>query len=280
MQKQILVSGSNGFIGKNLTSYLRKKNNKFFTIGSKKSDYRFNFSSKNPKILKIKNIDIFIHLELRNESYFRVNEEKYFYQNYYSMKNAIKLVQKNKIKRIVYLSSIHVYDKKFHFIDEKSKIKLDNFYELSHYINEIMLMSNDTDYKYNILRVSNVYNNYNIDLKRKTLVTNSFLENAINKKKIIINGCGSEIRNFISMDYLIKSIFTNNRKIFNVVSKNNLSIKNFAILIKQSFKKFKNINIEIIIMKKNKINDKVKRYKTIYNKYDKYKIELFIKNNL
>ena len=140
MQKQILVSGSNGFIGKNLTSYLRKKNNKFFTIGSKKSDYRFNFSSKNPKILKIKNIDIFIHLELRNESYFRVNEEKYFYQNYYSMKNAIKLVQKNKIKRIVYLSSIHVYDKKFHFIDEKSKIKLDNFYD--YLVITIWVMSN------------------------------------------------------------------------------------------------------------------------------------------
>ena len=281
LNSKILISGSGGYIGSQLKYLISQKN--IVTIGSNKNNkIKFNFSNKvEKKIPIIRNIDIFIHLELRNETYFKKNPYLSFDENLNSIKNAILICKKNKIKKFIYLSTIHLYDKNQKIIYEDSKVNCDNFYELSHFTNEQIINLNFTNSQtiYKIFRLANIFGRPFNSLKRKSLVTNSFINSALIKNKIIIKSNGNQIRNFVSSNTLLKLILSEKfkNKIINLVSNNNMSIKNLATIIKKLI--YANLNKKIkVIYETNDFdnNDKVKKYCTKYLFKETYSLDKYL----
>ena len=278
--KKILISGSQGYIGNQLKYLISKEN--IITIGSKKNNrIMFNFSSKNNKIPVIKNIDTFIHLELRNETNFKKNSFISFQENLCSINNAIEISKKNKINNFIYLSTIHLYNKNKKKIDENSEIKIDNFYELSHFMNEEIIKLNykKSIYNYKIFRLSNIFGKPYNSFKRKTLVINDLLNSALSSNQIIINSNGNQIRNFVSSNTLVKSIFSIKKKnlIINLVGNSNISINKLALLIQKKVSKKLNKKITIIKHKNSlKDIDKIKEYNSKYSARETYTLDQYL----
>lgn len=278
--QKILISGSFGYIGSQLKYLISKEN--IITIGSKKNNrITFNFSNKKNKIPVIKNIDTFIHLELRNETNFKKNSFLSFQENLNSINNAIEISKKNKINNFIYLSTIHLYNKNKKKIDEDSEIKIDNFYELSHFMNEEIIKLNfkKSKYNYKIFRLSNIFGKPYNSFKRKTLVINDLLNSALSNNQIIINSNGNQIRNFVSSNTLLKSVFSIKKKnhTINLVGNSNISINKLALLIQKKVSKKLNKKITIIKHKNSlKDIDKIKEYNSKFSTKETYTLDQYL----
>ena len=111
---KILVTGSSGFIGKNIVSYLSKKNKVIATcykIKKKKKLKKVEFIKFNEKNLgQLNDIDTIIHCAASTPPKY---SQKQCYKNNKNTDNLIfSFAQKKKINNFIYLSSMSVYGKK------------------------------------------------------------------------------------------------------------------------------------------------------------------------
>ena len=118
----VLITGYNGFVGKNLTSYLKINKINIFKFGSKNS---FSYLEKN-----ISKIDLIFHLAGQN----RANKKNKFEKNNNVL--AYKLIQYQKKKKLsipmVFTSTIKVKEDSYYGITKKkSEDILYKFYKLS-----------------------------------------------------------------------------------------------------------------------------------------------------
>jgi len=106
--KKILITGSTGDVGKALTDYLIKQNYNVFglTINKKKSDKEINgnLSDYYSLLNATKNIDIVIHLA----GAIKGNKKILKKVNVNGTQNLISACEKNKVKKIIFISSLDV----------------------------------------------------------------------------------------------------------------------------------------------------------------------------
>lgn len=104
-----LITGVNGFIGKNLANFLRKKNIEIIGNGRKKKKYDFEYIQDDLSNLKSipKKINTIIHLAADSE--IKNNGKKILNSNVNCCKNLVKLIKKNNVNKLIYCSSISVY---------------------------------------------------------------------------------------------------------------------------------------------------------------------------
>lgn len=217
--KKVLITGSEGFIGKNLINYLFKlKKYKLYGLDKKKlktKKYYF-YRQDLSKLKKNINFDYIVHLAAIKNPHFKdfnvlINENLFksinFFNNF-----------KNKKTKFIFASSEWVYqtNKNISHFDENFKIEIKNlnFYSLSKFLFEEYIRNNLNFYKsVSILRLGIVTGS------KETAV--DYLYNAYkNKKKIITVNSLDNARNYISINDLVQNI----EKIFSISKSSTLNI--------------------------------------------------------
>ena len=243
---KVLITGANGYIGKKLIKKYKKKIN--FKI------YKNDINNKNRLIKFIKNNEFqyFIHLA----SLLRTTKKRtktIYKTNSYSLEYISKTLSKLN-KKLIFLSSSHVYKPTSKKISENDKLQPSNIYGKSKLKAENIILKNTKDFC--ILRLFNLFGSYQpigsfySDIKNKIN----------NNKKIYID---NSIKDFVHVDDLCDIIFfmikNNSQGIFNVCSGQGIYLKNVVYHLEKKLKKKARIQLRTkksIIIGNNK---KIKR---------------------
>tara|TARA_Y100001970_G_C14230273_1_gene858167 strand:+ start:2253 stop:3125 length:873 start_codon:yes stop_codon:yes gene_type:complete len=248
IKKKVMVFGGSGFLASHVADSLTKNGYKVYIFDKKKSKYKSRNQTfirgdilNKKQVLKItKKIDIVYHFAsvadidaANNDPYNTLNT------NIFGTINILEACVKNKIKRIIFASSIYA-------LSEQG-----GFYSASKLTSEIIIEKYSKKFKldFNILRFGSLYgerSNYFNSLGK-------YIEQAKKYKKIIRYSDGNEKRNYIhvldaaSLSVLIlKPKFKN--KYFNLLGKNKIKVKKVLNLIAKELKIkkiiYKNINLE------------------------------------
>lgn len=276
----ILVTGSTGYLGSSLVSFLNKKKLK---ISAANRNYQFNSKDRNNlnhiylNILNKKDINLslnkvstVIHLVALNHSECESNSSLAYRVNVEGTINLCKAAIKKKIEKFIFFSTVHVYGSDLDGkINEKFAPKPNSIYSLTHLKaeNEIINLCKGTKTKPIILRISNIVGPpLNKSINCWMLVINDFCKQARMNEKIQINSSGIQKRDFVSINDLntivykiIKLKNNETENIYNVTSQNLVSIIYLAKLIKKKILKKYGVSIKILV-KKNIKKENFKKY--------------------
>ncbi|HOL48841.1 MAG TPA: NAD(P)-dependent oxidoreductase [bacterium] len=167
--KKILITGINGFIGKNLVNVLKDN---YYIIGLDlhqeckfqiKKYYQIDITDKE-KVLDInEEIDFVIHLVALTDP--NLERKKIYNVNVIGTKNICELSKKNNVKKIIYLSTVSVYpDSKIKKITEETKEKPINYYGETKLEAEKIIKQSGINWV--ILRPTNIFGVERDDYKR------------------------------------------------------------------------------------------------------------------
>jgi len=227
---RILILGGSGYLSSYLSNYLLKKNQ--VTVGSrdkKKIDYNYpklrkiqiNYYSNSDLKKKIINFDIVFHLvgmssrecNKKGEGSIRIKKK--------ITNNILEACEKNNVKKLVYFSSIKVYENysKKKNITEKSKKNINDFYSKAHLEAEKIILKGKNSI---ILRLSNVFGIISLTKSKElqNTIVNKFCKECLQGKITIQDP--NVVRNFLPgimlckfVDMVISKKF-NKSVIFNV----------------------------------------------------------------
>lgn len=225
--KTILITGSSGFIGKNITKFLKIKKFRVIKISLKRKH----------KIIYREPIYALIHCAAVMYSSLSFSQNYIYKINQNINKKVIKIISKNKINKIIYTSSVLVYGGGEKIINENSKINLRNPYAKSKFKFEQKLkkISKKFSIKILCLRLPSVIGHGSRNNFIYRLV-NSF----VNKKKIIkLYQPNCMYNNCIHIDTLVFFIFEILKKykkkfdIINLSSSHPVRLKKILYIIKK-----------------------------------------------
>ena len=240
--KNILITGSTGFLGTHLVNFLKKKNVKLKLLNSKNCDLR-NF--KNLQKLKKIKYDIIIHLAAWTQAgdfclkfpgkQWLINQEintnvlKYWY-----------LYQKQ--AKMIAMGTSCSYSSKLS-LNEKNYMKDEPIESLYTYamtkrmlLQGLRALNKQFKMKYLYLIPSTLYGpNYHLDGRQMHFIFDlirKIFEGKFHKKKVILWGDGKQRRELIHVEDFIKIMWNINNKysneIFNIGGGKEYSIKFFA----------------------------------------------------
>ena len=283
--KKILLIGGMGFIGHNLFFHLKKLGFDLKIIDSLKIN---NINSSNQKSeiqlkilqerfrlikqFKIDNIeidandkdnlkklideykpDVIVHLgAVSHAKESNLNPNITFINNLNSVETTLEIIKKSNIHYIFFSSSMVYGDFKTPVVDEDSICNPIGIYGTYKYSAELMIKaySNIFGLKYSIIRPSALYGERCISRR----VSQIFIENAINKMPIIIDGDGQEKLDFTYIEDLcdgVEKIISNENsinQIFNLTFGNARKIIELVEILKKYFD-----NIDIQFKKRDKL---------------------------
>tara|TARA_B100001989_G_C24540647_1_gene467358 strand:- start:1351 stop:2208 length:858 start_codon:yes stop_codon:yes gene_type:complete len=239
MKKKYLVTGASGFIASHVSDYLSKKGHLVVLFDKKKSKY----IAKNQKMIlgnlnslsqlhkATKNVNTIFHFGATadlNEA----NENPFdsLHNNIFTTINILKTCLKNKVKKIIFASSIYA-------ISEQGGI-----YSTSKLSSEMIIerLCKKFKIKFVILRFGTVYG----DRANKFNTVQKYIDDAKNKSKIFRDTKGNEIRSYIHVKDVAKIVYLSlKRKYennhFNIVGNKKILVKNLLHLIKSQLPKTK-----------------------------------------
>lgn len=236
--KGILVTGSSGFFGNHLVSFLKSLNYKVYTLSSsdKNSDFLINLSDKNLdfKSLNFNEISCIVHCAFQIPQSKEYDNETLLNTNNKITENIIKLSSYcGNLNNFINLSSIAVYPIKTGVCSEESEtnpaLNWNTNYGFSKLYAEEKL-SKEIELPVAHLRISQLLDDENYD----DSLTSNFKEELQNNNSITVFGSMQRALNFISINYLchvIEKIIQNPIKgIFNTGEKQ-ISYYNLAIQV-------------------------------------------------
>ncbi len=289
MKKNILLTGSEGFVGSFLITKLRKKYNVIGIDSIKKTrntKFKIDITKDLVKKLKKTRIDYIIHLaSITNDNDCAHDPIKCLKTNIIGTLNLIKLANIKKIKNFIFASTqwVYNYSNNKEIKNNRSLINIQNIYSeygLSKLVSEINLKINFEKNKINstILRFGIIYgpkeNNFS--------ALESIFYNLIKNNKIEI-GSKKTGRNFVHVsdicDGIIRSI---NKKGYNIINLEGDKFISLNDIIKQSSILLKK---EIKVIEKNPQKPNIRivsnsSAKDILNWKPKYNLNKGLKNLL
>ncbi len=274
-KKYILVSGGSGYIGSNLIKHLIDLNYLVISL-----DYRKNqFSHKNlikfkiditsfdkiSKALKSYKISYIFHLGAISDIEFSVlNPKKTLNNNIFSTYNLLKIGTQKKINRFIFASSIYTNSSQGSFY-RISKICSEEIIEEYHRLNKL---------DFTIVRYGSLFGDINF---QNTI--NNVIKSAINRKCVLRQGNGTELRNYISIDdavALTAKLISKKliKKYYNIVGNEKMVFKDIIKIIKKELPNLK--------IKYSNISNPHHYLKTPFNKKEKkyYNLTINKKNYL
>ena len=275
--KKILILGSSGFLGKNLSLFF-KSNQKIRCYGTyfknypkilKKKIILKKVDLKNEKevnkLFKIIKPDIIIQAAATTSGAKDIISKPYIHVNDNAIINSIitKAAFDHGVKHFIFFSCTVMYKASNKFLKETDFNANEEMYPnyfgagwMKIFVEKLCeFYSRISNTKFTIIRHSNIYGPHDkYDLDKSHVFGATITKVMKSKKNILIWGEGSETRDLLHIDDLIDFVNSAIKKqkkqfdIFNVGSSRNISIKNLAKkIIKHSGKK---INLEFDLSKK------------------------------
>ena len=189
----ILVTGGEGFIGKKLVNRLIKEGHNVTSLDSKPTaDIVVDLSKENFFFDALDlDIDYIFHLAAQPGGYFSLKNPHIDGQwNCLGTINVVKLAQKLKVKKLVYISSMAIYGNQELASEEYSKHNPISFYGVSKFTGELYtkLIYEHSNIPYTIFRLFATYGSGQ-DLNNKHQgILSIYLDQALNKDTIEITG--------------------------------------------------------------------------------------------
>ena len=252
----ILITGSSGFLGRNLKSILKEDKKKFISISrkrvTKRGEILYSSLNKLSTIKKYKNkIDIVIHLANKYENNSKNNEIDIFKANFLYGINVFNFSKKIEAKVFINISStLNPFINRYAYSKEIFREYL-------------IIFNNDN------IKVINLNLDMMFGYQDKRFFHNFISTTLLNKRSIKMTD-GTQKRNISHVSNIIQQILyvINNFHIFNKFSYNlgsnyQITIKEFVKLISISIKNKANLNIDnkvffgqIVSRGKERINNK------------------------
>ena len=191
----VLVTGGSGFIGSHIIDKLIEYNHTVRVLDKKKplrDDLQFvqgSITDKEAISFAMKDVDVIYHLAAAsNIDLVKDNPSQTIEYNVLATAYLLDEARIKKIKRFILASSVMVYEMKGHI------------YTFSKYASEQLCINFQLlyDLPFTILRIGTVYGPRN----RRADVVSIFIENALRKNDLYINGTGEQTRNFIYVEDL------------------------------------------------------------------------------
>ena len=194
---KVLVTGSEGFIGKHLTNVLGKK-----AIGWDIKNNQDIFAASFEEA--VSKADALVHLAGKTSVEESFYDPGYYYtQNVFGTIRAITLAVKYGLKSFVFASSAAVYDESSKPVSEKYRINPVSPYGASKVAAEAFLQVYQDNIPTTVLRLFNVFGaNQNPDYAG---VVTSFIEDA-KEKGLTIYGDGEQSRDFVHVNDVVAAI--------------------------------------------------------------------------
>jgi UDP-glucose 4-epimerase len=228
---KILVFGGSGFMGSHLADELIKNNKKVLIYDTKKNPFlkknqkflRGNILDKKKVIKSSKNFKIIYHFAgITDLEEANLNPMSTIYTNIIGTINILEACKINKIKKIIFASSIYALSEQGGFYSvtkNSSEMLIEKFCE--HY-----------KIKYTILRFGSLYGTRS---GKKNSIKN-LITQGMKNGKIIRNTNGKEVRNYINVKDCAKvcvRILNSkyNNKYFNIIGKKSWKIRNIIKII-------------------------------------------------
>jgi len=286
MKKNILITGSSGFVGSFLKKKLTKNN---FVIGLDfiKDEYK----NKNYKFFKVDinndltsklnkfKIDTVIHLAaVSKDKLFKEDIKNSYENNIISTLNIIKFVQIKNISNFIFASSEWVYGdhNKNKLLNENTYInrsKVKSGYGISKLICEDLIINSFNSNlikNYVILRFGIIYG----PRPQPASVVEGLIKEILKDDKIIINGSAKTSRKFIYINDLVagitKAIDLKKPVILNLGHTDLVSIKQIIKIINNNFRFNKKYTVQnpsepVIRNVSNNLAKKILKWKPKYN---------------
>ena len=226
---KILITGVAGFIGSALANKLKYKYDIYgiddLSYGKKKNIpkginfYKKDLSKKN-SLENFTAVDFIMHLAGQSSGDRSFDDPiADLNKNAVTTLNLINYAKKNKIKKIIYASSMSVYGNLNNMIAKETNYTIPvSCYGASKLLSENYLFIFRKEVRFIIFRMFNVYGpGQNMKDLRQGMVS-IYLSQFLKKKKIIIKGSLNRIRDFIYIDDVIE-IFEKslNKRVYNQV---------------------------------------------------------------
>lgn len=248
----ILVTGSEGFIGKNFCSFAKKLKLKIIKVDLKKNKGTKFVDIRSNQIAKfINSSTILIHFAaISSHNLSKKNKKKTFDININGIKNLIKVCNKARVKQFIFMSSEWVYGDRQNkkILDESLKIngkRLKNSpYAFSKFTSEKLLKQKNL-FPSTILRLGIVYGPRLIPQSAVENITH----NVVNRKELSI-GSKKTSRRYIFISDVVSGIFhsigRSKNEVFNLSGEKLVSLNKIVNLAKNK------ANSKCKILEKNK----------------------------
>ncbi len=257
--KNVLITGAAGFLGHQLFKRLKLfKNVNVFgidnlsikpVINTPKNLIKMDVQKVNSKLLLTKKIDTIFHFAAKKNvktSFYNLSESTENYDMTLKLFNACK---NTSVKKIYVASTCEIFGYQNNKLREDSTFNPYSPYAVSKVAIEYLInvyAKLIPDLKITSL---NFFNTYGPTEGRDAVIPN-FIFNSINKNKIIIEGNGSQARDFTYIDDTIDVLINiyKSKKFFrsiNIGSGEDISVKKISSLLKKKFP-----NLRIIFTKK------------------------------
>ena len=248
MKKTILITGSSGFIGKNLIKKIPK-----YSTTIEKNGEKIDLRDKE-KVLKLKRVNTVIHLAGKTPYSKKLSNNEIFEHNILGTLNILEYCISKKVEKLIFVSSYIYGNSKNNPINEKHIVQPHNTYTKSKYLAEELCKNYAKKFgiKLIILRPFNLFGN----LQKKGFLISNIIESIKNDSSILITNKNNK-RDYLLIDDFIDVIlkmidFDSKFEIFNIGSGKCYSFeKIIQIFEKKSGKKIKKENK---VSKKNNIS--------------------------
>lgn len=239
MKKTILITGSSGFIGKNLIKKIP-----MYNIPIEKNGKKIDLRDKE-KVLKLKRVNTVIHLAGKTPYSKKLSNNEIFEHNILGTLNILEYCISKKVEKLIFVSSYIYGNSKNNPINEKHIVQPHNTYTKSKYLAEELCKNYAKKFgiKLIILRPFNLFGN----LQKKGFLISNIIEAIKNNSSISITNKNNK-RDYLHIDDFIDVIlkmidFDCKLEIFNIGSGKSYSFEKIIQLFeRKSGKKIKREN--------------------------------------
>jgi nucleoside-diphosphate-sugar epimerase len=238
---KILITGSNGFVGSRLMWYLEERGHEVFGIDI--SEHCLRGSHPQTVIGDIRKIEDFasfsnkditmiIHCAASKHD-FGISKDEYYSNNEFGTEVVMKFASQEKIKKIIYFSTVSAYGHKSVPCGEDGPLLPDNEYGDSKLAGEKVIerfLAQDKNLEIFFLRPSIIYGPYNFANMYNLIAMQ-------NRRFWVTIGKGSHIKSMVSLENLVDMVywcfdrFQTGIQIYNTLDKPYITVKELMKVI-------------------------------------------------
>ncbi len=208
MSQRVLMTGASGYAGGAIAEMLRAAGITVITAGRRPADDLV-FDLMRPELLSNQifphDIDVVVHAAAVHEVLCRQDPVAAYTANVTATRALLESARKSSVRRLIYVSTFHVFGSLNGLIDESRAPQPVNDYGLTHMLAEqiFLTFAQAHQFEVSIIRPANLFgtpthwSNFN----RWTLAPFDFVQQAIVNGKIVLHTDGSPVRNYVSLSH-------------------------------------------------------------------------------